>query len=470
MILAALLAALSLARPSADKGEPLILDGADRFTVTGGGRQVELVGNVRFHRGDVKLRSDKALWDRTQDVVSFNGAFRVEHPSGTIRSTDGRYERTSGSAWAIGNALLTDSTGKVTLSASQVRYSRPDRTAEATGAPVFRQVDPTDTTEVRAHRLVWQERERIAQALGNVTLRKGAVTARASSARLDEKNRLLTLQGNPEAVMGKRRLKGREMRLVVDLKERKIREIDVFKDAVGDFASDTDTGSQGQSGRLSGDTLHALVDGESLRDMSVWKGARGLSWRNGDTARKDELEGDSLRFSFDGRKLKQVRAWRKATGRFRGDADSAGVSQIGTLSADTLIADFEDGAFRSVSVWPKAKGLSWRSDDTARKDELEGDSIGFAFKGRRLDAARVKGKARSLYHQMEKGVYKGKNETLGDNLRIAFSKGRIGRVKVSGNTRGTWWGAPPAKPKSDSAGVLKLPAKAPATKSVSQKP
>lgn len=470
MILSLFLAALALARPAADRGEPLILDGADRFTVAGGGRQVELVGNVRFHRGDVKLRSDKALWDRTQDVVNFNGAFRVEHPSGTIRSNDGRYERSSGSAWATGNALLTDSTGKVTLSAGQVRYSRPDRTAEATGAPVFRQVDPTDTTEVRAHRLVWQERERIAQALGNVTLRKGAVTAHASSAKLDERNRLLTLQGNPEAVMGKRRLKGREMRLVVDLKERKIREIDVFKDAIGDFSSDTDTGAQGHSGRLSGDTLHALVDGESLRDMSVWKGAKGLSWRNGDTARKDELEGDSLRFSFDGKKLKEVRAWRKATGRFRGEADSAGVSQLGTLSADTLVAAFEDGAFRSVAVWPKAKGLSWRSDDTARKDELEGDSIGFAFKGRRLESARVKGKARSLYHQSEKGVYKGKNETLGDNLRIAFSKGRIHRVKVSGNSRGTWWGAPPPKPQSDSDGVLKLPTKAPATRSVSQKP
>jgi len=445
VILASLLALLSLARPAPDKGEPLILEGADHFSVAGAGKQVELTGNVRFHRGDVKLRSDKALWDRTQDVVNFQGGFQVEHPSGTIRSVNGRYERASGSAWAMGNALLTDSSGKVTLTASDVRYSRPDRTAEAFGNPVFRKLDPNDTLEVRGNRMVWQERERVAQAIGNVSLRKGSVTARANLARLDELNRTLVLQGNPSAVMGKRVLSGQEMRLVVDLKRQTIREIKVLKKAIGTFIGDPDSSGQIQSGRLTGDTLLAVVDGDTLHDISVWKGAKGFSWKGVDSTRHDDLEGDSIRFSFDGKKLKQVRAWRKASGRFRGDADSAGVSQIGTLSADTLVANLVNGSFRDVSVWPKAKGLSWRSNDTARKDELEGDSIGFTFEGRNLSAARVHGKAKSLYHHQENGIYKGKNEAYGDNLRIAFSKGRVRRVKIAGSSRGTYYGQAKAK-------------------------
>ncbi|MEN9353321.1 MAG: hypothetical protein RL318_646, partial [Fibrobacterota bacterium] len=378
------------------------------------------------------------------------GGFQVDHPSGTIRSSDGRYERTSGSAWATGNATLTDSTGKVTLTARDVHYSRPDRMAEAMGNPVFRKLDPTDTMEVRANHLLWYERERIAHAMGNVVLRKGAVTARASRARLDEINHLLTLQGNPSATMGTRVLTGEEMRLVVDLKQQKIREIKVLAKAVGTFASDPDSQGVVQSGRLSGDTLLARIHGDTLEDVSVWKGAKGLSWKGRDSLKHDELEGDSLRFSFDGKKVRQVRAWRKAIGRFRGETDSSGVSQIGMLSADTLVANMVNGAFRNVSVWPKAKGYSWRSNDSAHKDEVEGDSIGFAFEGKKLTSARVKGTAKSIYHHLENGTYKGRNEARGDLLRISFNKGRIRRVKISGAARGTYFGEAKARAKSDS--------------------
>lgn len=449
MILGFLLGLLCLARPAGDKGEPLILEGAEHFTVEGRGAMVNLVGNVRFHRGDVKLRADQALWDRSQDVVNFNGNFQVDHPSGKIRSFSGRYERATGSAMATNGAVLTDSTGKVTLTANTVTYNRLTRTAEAFGAPVFRKIDTLDTLEIRAQRLIWQEKEKIAQALGDVTLRKGTLVAKASEARLEQNSHKLFLRGSPVATMGKRVLKGREIQLIVDLKTQKIREITVNRNAEGVFQNDPDSSGQVNSGRLSGDTLHALVDGDVLKDVWVWNGAKGSSWSR-DTTRKDELEGDSIGFTFDGKKLRQVRAFRKAVGKFRSEADSAGVSQCGRLSADTLIAWLVDGRFQTVSVWPKAKGLSWRSNDTTRKDELEGDSIGFAFDGKKLGSARVRGAARSYYHHLENGKYKGKNEARGDLLRIAFKNGRVNRVRITGTARGTYWGEPKTKDKTDS--------------------
>ncbi len=468
----ALLAMLFLAHPSVDRGEPLILEGADHFTVTGRGATVDLVGNVRFHRGDVRLRADRALWDRAQDVVTFSGNFKVESPSGTIHSDMGRYERTTGSAWAMGAARLVDSSGKVTLTAAQVRYSRPERLVEAVGDPVFRQQDAKDTLEVRALRLLWQERERVAQAFDNVRLRKGGMTATASKARLEEQSRRLFLSGSPTALMGERRLRGGEMLLLVDLKTRKIREISVYRKAEGEFQGDPDAKGQIQNGRLYGDTLHALVKDDALEDVLVWKGARSLSWNGADTGRRNELEGDSLHFAFEagkGKGLRQVRAYHHTTGRFRGESDSAGVFQCGTLSGDTLVADLENGAMKTISVWPKAKGSSWKTSDTARRDELEGDSVAFTFDGRKIASARARGTtkeaAKSIYHHVENGRLKGRNEARGALIRMAFKDGKIRRVRVDGASRGVYYGEPKPGAAKDTTQLGKaLPPPAPSRK------
>lgn len=175
MILLVLAAWFSAASPSA-KPEPLVLDGARSFLVTGRGATVELEGDVRFHRGDVRFRSDRAVWDRVQDAVRFEGSFRLDHPSGSIVSQTGRYERATGSAWAEGAARLVDSAGTVSVDAGIIRYDRTARTAEARRDPVFRRRSRTDSTaawdtlEIRADLLSYRELDTVAQARGNVRL------------------------------------------------------------------------------------------------------------------------------------------------------------------------------------------------------------------------------------------------------------------------------------------------------------
>ena len=106
---AGLAAASATTARHAAPGDPLILDGADNFVVQGRGALVVLTGNVRFHRGDVRFSSRSAVWDRRADQVRFDGDFRLEHPSGTLVSRSGRYEKTSGSAWAEGASALRQS-------------------------------------------------------------------------------------------------------------------------------------------------------------------------------------------------------------------------------------------------------------------------------------------------------------------------------------------------------------------------
>ncbi|HOX52773.1 MAG TPA: hypothetical protein PKY05_14920, partial [Fibrobacteria bacterium] len=219
------LAGLALgANPAAKPApnEPLVLDGADHFVVQNRGAFVELTGNVRFHRGDVKFTSRQAVWDRSIDQVRFEGDFRLDHPSGHLTSASGRYERGSGSAWAEGDARLVDSSGSVSLEAGLIRYDRQARLAEATRSPLFRRTTVRagdtlrDTTEIRGESLVWSERDSVAQARVHVRIRRGDLQARCDTATLDQKSRKLRLEGSPSAELSRKTLSGRKIVLDVD--------------------------------------------------------------------------------------------------------------------------------------------------------------------------------------------------------------------------------------------------------------
>lgn len=353
----------------ANQNEPLVLDGADNFMVQGRGALVELTGNVRFHRGDVKMTSRRAVWDRAADQVRFEGDFRLDHPSGTLTAMSGRYERASGSAWADGGARLRDSSGTTTLEAGQIRYDRPRRRAEATFSPVFRRMsgkDATrDTTEIRAELLVWRETDSVAEARGKVKLRRGKLEATCGNAVLDQRSRKLTLDDNPFARLEKRSLSGKSMVLDVNLKKEKIEKVLVLKDARGDVV---------------------------------------------------------------------------------GDPDSAGIVNTARVFGDTLLAELDGDAIRSLLVTRKAKGINWTSTDTTRRDELSGDTLRLDFESGKMRAALIRGHAKSTYHHMDKSVLKGRNEAKGQTIRIAFRDGRIQRVRVEGAAKGTYYGTERRKP------------------------
>ena len=343
--------------------EPLVLDGADNFVVQGRGALVELTGNVRFHRGDVKMTSRRAVWDRAADQVRFDGDFRLDHPSGTLTSASGRYEKSSGSAWADGDAKLRDSSGGALLDAGEIRYDRKAHRAEASQSPVFRRVSKSagspDTTEIRADLLVWREIDSVAEAKGNVRLRRGKLTATCGSAKLDQKTRKLTLDESPVAAFQKRNLSGKSMVLDVDLKKERIEKVLVLKDARGD------------------------VDG---------------------------------------------------------DPDSMGVSSIARVTGDTLLAELDGDALKSLLVTRKAKGVSWTTTDTTRRDEMTGDTLRLEFENGKMRVATVRGHAKSTYHHMDKSVLKGRNEAKGQTIRIAFRDGRIQRLRIEGEAKGTYYG------------------------------
>lgn len=353
------------AKPSSEakaKQEPLVLDGAKSFVVTNRGAFVELSGDVRFHRGDVQFRSDRAVWDRAQDVVRFEGAFHLNHPSGSIVSRSGRYERSSGSAWAEGDAVLADSAGDISVMAGIIRYDRTARLAEARRDPVFRRrsrADSTaawDTVEIRAERLSYREQDSVAEARGNVRIRRGDLSATCGIASLDQKKRQLALQEAPKAAFSGRKLSGRSMVIDLDLAKERIRRVAVYKDAVGLLEDDPDSAGVVAMSRVLGDTLVAEVDGSRLKELLVTRKARGESWTSQDTSRIDRLDGDSLRLSFRSGKIDT--AWVRGNAKsFYHWLDKGRMKGTNQAQGRQIRIAFAEGRIRRIRVEGAAQGV-----------------------------------------------------------------------------------------------------------------
>ncbi len=342
--------------------EPLVLDGARSFQVQGRGALVELIGDVRFHRGDVRFRSDRAVWDRASDAVRFEGAFKLEHPSGSITSDRGRYERSSGSAWAEGNAKLRDSSATVAVDAGIIRYDRRARLAEARRDPVFQRMSrpdstsPWDTLEIRADVLSYRELDTVAEALGNVRLRRGDLSATCGAATLDQRKRQLSLREAPHAALKGRKLSGRSMVLDLDIKREEIRRVSVYRDAEGLIAGDPDSAGVVSTSRVRGDTLVADVQGSRLSGLVVTRKARGESWTSNDSTRVDRLDGDSLRLAF--------REGRIDTAWVRGNAkshyhwlDKGTLKGINEAKGKSIRIAFAEGRIRRIRVEGAAQGV-----------------------------------------------------------------------------------------------------------------
>jgi lipopolysaccharide export system protein LptA len=357
LVLVGIGAVAQAATPSRD---PLVLDGADNFVVSGQGARVELTGNVRFHRGDVKFFSRVAIWDRAIDQVRFEGNFRLEHPAGKLTADVGRYERASGSATAEGNAVLLDSSGEVSVRAGWIRYDRRARVAEASMNPVFQRITRdsahSDTVRILANQLTWREVDSVAEANGNVRISRGELQATCGRARLDQKNRRISLNESPVTTFGKRNLLGKTMWLDVDFKKERIDRVTVYQDAVGNLVGDPDSAGVISSARVKGDTLIAEVDGDVMRSLLVARKARTESWDSRDSTRRDRLEGDSLRMFFDQGKMSS--AWVAGNARsLQNWVEKGRTKGVNDVKGKVIRISFANGRLKRVRVEGKIQGV-----------------------------------------------------------------------------------------------------------------
>lgn len=105
---------------------------------------------------------------------------------------------------------------------------------------------------------------------------------------------------------------------------------------------------------------------------------------------------------------------------------------LSQIDGDTLVMWVESQEPRTLETWPKGESKYREKLFPDKINTLVGDSLRLVLNNKTPDSAYSVNNAKSVYHYIDEGLVKGKNELRGDKLMISFRKGRIHSVKVEG--------------------------------------
>jgi len=405
------------------QSKPLIMEHADSLSVERGRSYLLLQGGVRFRHDSVQLRTERAVWDKNLDMVRCEGGFLFLHPKGSLQSRSGEYYRKDQKAFASGSVVARDSANEGAYYGERAVYDRKNDFLDLQVAPVLYRFEKDtvkhtiDTTKIVAQHITYQKKSGLATAMGAVRVTRGDLVVTCDSGWFDQKKGLMTLKGHPVCV----------------LKENK----------------------------LSGDSMHIVLDGQKLKTVRVIRNAFGVQDdkpKNGDPLKHTEVRGDTLFAEFANDKMKSLFVSVSAHGEFW-EADLK--DYVNKMSGNLLTLRFEDGHMQEARVMGSAKSTYWYPDKMrliSGRNEAMGDSILVTFDSSKVQRLRIKGKlANGVFYDLSKK--NGKGSTLGSSLDSLSKAGATSHPSDSTRTAPTKpiFGIPfmkPMPPKSES-GVLK---------------
>lgn len=334
VVLAAALGTPCAARAQAPGAEqPIVIDYADelRRVVEGDSLTYHLQGNVRAHRGDLHMRSQRAIVYRGSGVADFTRDVHFWDPSTEIYADHVVYTEPTDVAVATGQVQVVDRQTGSNVSADTVRYDRAVGLVTAWPRPHAILV-PRDTTQQDDPFNVWADRMRFRSdsissefvGVRDVLIERTDLTAIGDSLHYDEEGRL-ALRVRPQVETAETFLVAQRIDVVLVDDEieslialgdaRAVQKTDSVPPAVAvafDKVSDTSY--------LEGDSVHVSFAGEGIESVVAHGNARSLNYAREsprgpvETWSVNYLLGDKLTLRFRADTLRQV----LATGGHRG--------------------------------------------------------------------------------------------------------------------------------------------------------
>lgn len=264
---------------------------ADRAVQHVRANRVDLLGRVRVTQGSLVIEAPSLTYDGTTNIaVARNGA-TVRDGARTVRSTTARYaakthvvrfsgdvrmqddslrmvadsldyERDTDRRLAWGNVAMVDREGASWLRGDSVLHDAERRTTTIIGNARIWQHDGADTLFVQADRVVTERSPADAfVAVGDVSVVRGTLSARADSILYDEASGRMYLHRDPVVWSDSTMLKADTINLVAP--ERIVRSIIGAGNAF--MTSRTDTVRPDRFDQLRGDTIVFTIDHDTVR-------------------------------------------------------------------------------------------------------------------------------------------------------------------------------------------------------------
>jgi len=350
------------------QSSPLIMEHADSLAAQRRAGFLLLRGDVRFHHDSVQFRTERAVWNKTFDLVNCEGGFDFRHPRGNIKAKSGTYLRAQEMATAVGNVVARDSSGEGAYFGERLLYDRKKKILTLPEKPLLHQYQRNkkggmDTLAIQARHIVYDQIKQYAVASDSVRITRDDMVVTADTGYYDRKNSFMILRGHPRCS-----LKGYV---------------------------------------LTGDSMRVELDGETLKSVLVVRNAHGVQDEdpgNNKPKQHSEVQGDTLFVEFQNKKAKRLYVNNSAKGLFY-ESDLA--EFINRMSGDRLDIEFDDGKMKVAQVRGDARS-SYFYATAERKvsglNESAGDTIHITFDSNQVKKLKVAGNlATGIYYDLSKG-------------------------------------------------------------------
>ena len=337
---------------------------------------VLLHGNVRITRGRTVITADSGRYVRAEGVLDLDSHVRMVDSTATVTCDHASYSENTDVLDLRGNVVVTDKNS--TLHAPTGTYDRATGRARLTGGVTGQDGDQHLTCD------------------NAVYLRDSSrVEARGHVHGLDDKNHI-TLDAQAIDYDRTRHLAVATRQPVMRATDHDGRTIEMRAVTLR-VNTDTRVAEAIDSVRVVRDTLQATADHALFDDRADhgWLTGRPRVWDN-ETA----VTGDSLEFVTDQRVLKRVVVHRNAEMNYSGIKPTA-VGEASRLTGQRvdmfLTRDDIDSLVAIGDARNEYQGAP-RPGETAERNLATGDTITVFFRERKIDRARVQGKANGEYH------------------------------------------------------------------------
>ncbi len=469
-VLATALAAALPTAPEPERNAPLIMENADRFEGYRSRGEYVLSGKVRFRHGELRLETERAVWQKDRNIVLCESGMRITRNGALLTAERGTYDKNLGQATAQGKVFMRDSSGEVTATGQSIVYMRFRHLATLTGDPEVRRFYPKKDS---------------AQAASAAPEKPAAVPAKSPAA-----------PGATATAPANAPVKAAAPPVMAAAKP-----APADSSAPDTLSIKGDVMTYNDSARMAIADGHVRIDRDKMhitcRKAEYHEAADSL-FLIGDPqviVDDNQVKGEIMRLGMHGEEIKSLLVKGKAQAHSLEPATDSSVARQSDVKGDSLFLAFKEKAIDSVQVFKNANGAYFDVDKPAYVNKMSGDYMVLRFAGKQVASANVlggaAGAAKSTYYHFERKSLKGKNDAEGDTIDFAFKNGRVDEVLVKGTAKGTYFGEtqkaqgavpgspdsaaaagtrPPAVPSDSVRAAPRLPATAPARAPLSPAP
>ena len=295
-----------------------------------------MLGNVEILDDSVRIRCERARWDRRRNRSLLTDSVSIEFEGNTVLADSVLYDQSSRNAEAFGNVRVIDPDSGTRIRSEHGSFDLENEITIMDLLPILTMEDEGDTTRTTAHVMRHFRDDSLMVAVGNVHYRSEQIEAFGDSALFFQALDRMDLFLDPRLEWSGNRLSGDRIHLYFEGRDPEYME--VIGQAVYLEENPDSSFFDGRSTRIEGERFDIFFADGDIQEVRVTGPASSVyvpPLEFEEPAQLHETRGDSMTFVFEGEELVKV----EVEGSAEGQSWSLGGWEADYLALDSLVLE-----------------------------------------------------------------------------------------------------------------------------------